>query len=210
MTGQGPPSDVDAPADVEIDEAVTETVYQGYFRMDRYRLRHRKHQGGWTAWMDRELFERGHAAAALLYDPARDLVVLLRQFRVGALAAGKSPWQIEVVAGIVETGEPPEDVVRREAIEESGVRLDRLIPLHHYLVSPGGTSETVHLYCALVDARSAGGIHGLDHENEDIRVDAVPWYKAWQMLHDGTIDNAPTIIALQWLALNRAELRAAA
>ena len=207
MPGDRPLTAADAPPDVEID--VGETVYQGYFRIDRYRLRHRKHDGGWTDWFTRELFERGHAVAVLPYDPARDEVVLLRQFRIGALAAGKSAWQTEVVAGIIDAGEAPEAVARREAVEEAGLRLDRLIPMLHYVVSPGGASETVRLYCAVIDAADAGGIHGLAHENEDIRVDAVPWHDAWQMLQDGTVDNAPTVIALQWLALNRERLRTA-
>jgi ADP-ribose pyrophosphatase len=135
-------------------------------------------------------------------------VVLLHQFRIGALAGGKAGWQTEIVAGVIEPGESPEAVARREAVEESGVAVERLEPIHHYLVSPGGTTETVRLYCALVDSRRAGGIHGLDAEHEDIKVEARPWPEAWAMLQDGTIDNAPAIIALQWLALNRDRLRA--
>lgn len=205
MTGERPLTDADTPDSVEIGYA--ETAFQGYFRVDRYRLRHRKHDGGWTGWMTRELFERGHVVAVLLYDPRRDAVVLLHQFRIGALAGGKAGWQTEVVAGVIENGETPEAVARREAVEESGVEVDRLIPMYHYLVSPGGTTETVRLYCALIDSGPAGGIHGLDHEHEDIRVQAYPWADAWAMLQDGTIDNAPAIIALQWLALNRDRLR---
>jgi ADP-ribose pyrophosphatase len=207
-TGDGPLSDADTPDDVEI--AWSETAYRGYFRIHRYRLRHRMHEGGWTGWMTRELFERGHVVAVLLYDPHADAVVLLHQFRIGALAGGKAGWQTEIVAGVIEPGEQPEAVARREAIEESGVPVERLEPIHHYLVSPGGTTETVRLYCALVDSRQAGGIHGLDHEHEDIRVEARPWSETWALLQDGTIDNAPAIIALQWLALNRERLRAAA
>lgn len=207
MTAQKRPLSIDdVPADVEIE--ASETVFQGYFRIDRYRLRHRKHDGGWTGPMTREVFERGHAAAVLQYDPRRDEVVLLRQFRIGALAGGKAGWQTEVVAGIIEPGEQPEEVARRESVEESGITVDALIPMYHYLASPGGTSESVRLYCALVDASDVGGIYGLDHENEDIRVDAVAWSEAWEMLEGGTIDNAPAIIAMQWLALNRTRLRA--
>lgn len=192
-------------ADVEILAA--ESPYAGYFRIDRYRLRHRLHDGGWSEPMTREVFERGHAVAVLPYDPVRDSVVLLRQFRVPALAAGKAAWQTEVVAGIIENGESPESVARRETVEECGLEPRDLQLLYHYLVSPGGTSESVRLYAAVVDAANAGGTHGLAAENEDIQALAVPFDEAQAMLADGTIDNAPAIIALQWLAANRATLR---
>src|SRR5512143_2878914 len=105
-------------SDIEIVER--RIGYRGYFRLDVYRLRHRLHEGGWSDVISREVLERGHAAAALLYDPARDAVVMIEQFRVGALAAGRAPWLCELVAGIIETGETPIDVARREALEEAG------------------------------------------------------------------------------------------
>lgn len=195
----------EASEDVEI--LSRETVYRGYFRIDRYRLRHRKHGGGWTGEMTRELFERGHAAALVPYDPWRDRVVLLRQFRIGALAGGRPAWQTEIVAGIIEQGEEPDDVARRETLEEAGVELRGLFPIAHYLPSAGGSSETVRLYCGIVDSTDAGGVHGLDEEHEDIEVFALPLDDAIAMVSDGRIDNAPAIIALQWLALNRDGLR---
>lgn len=206
MPKSGPLKNRDVPDDVEIIES--DTPFQGYFRIDRYRLRHRRHDGGWTGEIGREIFERGDAVAVVPYDPVRDEVVLLEQFRIGALAAGKAAWQIEIVAGIVEAGEAPEDVATRETHEESGHELQELIELYHYLVSPGGTSETVRVYCGIVDSSEAGGTHGLDEEEEDIRVFAVSFDEAWQMVEDGRIDNAPSLIGLQWLALNREPLRA--
>lgn len=206
MPEDRPLDGAEAPQDVRI--LSSETVYRGYFRLDRYRLRHRRHDGGWTGEMQRELFERGHVAAVLPYDPRRDEVVLLRQFRIGALAGGKAPWQTEIVAGIIEPGETPEDVARRETDEECGREVLDLIEMYHYLASPGGSTETVRLYCGIVDAADAGGIHGLDHENEDIEVTPARFDAAWRMVEAGQIDNAPGIIALQWLALNRSALRA--
>ena len=146
------------------------TAFKGYFQVDHYRLRHRKFDGGWTESMDREVFERGHAAAVVLYDPRLDVVVLIEQFRVGAYAAGVEPWLIEVVAGIIDPGETPEAVVRREAQEEAGCAIGDLHPIGSFLATPGGSSETLTLFCGRVDASEAGGIHGLDHEGEDIRV----------------------------------------
>jgi ADP-ribose pyrophosphatase len=201
-----PLSDAETPDNVEVLNA--ETVFRGYFRVDRYTLRHRMHEGGWTGPMTREIFERGHAVAVLLYDPWADSVVLVEQFRMPALTGGKTAWQIEVVAGIIDAGETPEAVAHRETREEAGETLYDLIPLYHYLVSPGGTSETVRLYCGICDSSRAGGVHGLDEEHEDIKVLVHGFEDAWSMVNDGRIQNAPTIMALQWLALNREDLRA--
>jgi ADP-ribose pyrophosphatase len=190
---------------VEVREKTT--PFKGYFQVDRYRLRHRKFDGGWTDEMTREIFERGHAAAVLLFDPERDAVVLIEQFRPGAYAAGVDPWLIEIVAGIIEAGETPEAVVRREAVEEAGCSVSDLHPIGSFLPTPGGSSETVALFCGRTDSRGAGGIHGLDHEHEDIRVLALSRQEALERLAAGGITNMPAVVALQWLALNYTELR---
>lgn len=184
-----------------------ELCYQGFFRLERYRLRHTLFGGGWSGALTRELLERGHAAAILLYDPERDSVVLIEQFRVGALTAPDGPWLLEIVAGIVDEHEAEEDVARREAMEEAGCAVLDLIPICEYLVSPGGTSERIKVYCGRVDASGAGGIHGLAHEGEDICVHVVPFAQALDMLNAGRIDSASPIIALQWLALHREDVR---
>lgn len=181
--------------------------YQGYFRIDIYRLRHRKFDGSWSGVMQRELFERGHAAAVLLYDPVLDAVVLIDQFRIGAHAAGRPAWLSEIVAGIIGPGESVEDVARREALEESGCTPTTLELICDYMVSPGGTTETCTLFCGRVDASTAGGVHGLDHEHEDIRVRVVPVAEAFRLLDVNQLDNAVTIIALSWLARHHAALR---
>lgn len=204
MDRQIPLTSSETPATVNIVAA--DTVFQGYFRIDRYKLCHVTHAGGWTGIMTREIFERGHAVAVVPYDPWQDTVLLLEQFRIGALAGGKAAWQTEVVAGIIDSNETPEDVAHRETREEAGERLHGLIPVYHYLVSPGGTTETVRLYCGIVDSRKAGGLHGLAEEHEDIRVQVWPFAEAWARMSAGDLDNAPTIIAMQWLALNRARL----
>jgi ADP-ribose pyrophosphatase len=191
--------------DVEIIEKTP--AFEGYFRIDRYRLRHRLHEGGWSGEMTREVFERGHAAAMLPYDPALDRVVLIEQFRIGAFAAGVDPWLVEVVAGIIEPGETAEEVVRREALEETGCPVQELVPICEFLVSPGGTSESIALFCGRVDAAGAGGIHGQAEEHEDIRVMALPFAKAKELVEASRIDNATALISLQWLILNRERLR---
>lgn len=184
------------------------TPFQGYFRIDRYRLRHRRFDGGWSDEIQREVFERGHAAAVLPYDPARDTVVLIEQFRIGAYAAGLEPWLIEIVAGIIEPGEAAAEVVRREAREEAGCEIGALEPVGRFMLSPGGTSETMELFCGRVDSTGVGGLHGLAEEHEDIRAVVLPTDEVLARLAAGEIANASAAIALQWLALNRERLRA--
>lgn len=192
--------------DVEI--TARENAYSGYFRIDRYRLRHRLFGGGTSPEIRRELFDRGHAVAVILYDPDADLVVLIDQFRVGALAAGYPPWVTEIVAGIIDPGETPEQVAHRETMEETGCVARDLIPVHDYLVSPGCSNETVKLFCGRVDAVKVGGVFGLKDEGEDIRVRAVKLDDALRELERGAINTSLGIIGLQWLALNRGRLRA--
>lgn len=190
-----------------VDLIERETSYQGYFRIDRYVLRHRLFAGGMSEPLTREVFERGHAVAVLPYDPERDAVVLVEQFRIGAYAAGRAPWLIEIVAGIIDEGETPTDVAHRELREEAGLTADHVEPIGEAMLSPGGTSETVTLYCARVDARTADGIHGLADEHEDIRVISMQVADALVALERGDIVSAPAVIALQWLALHRESLR---
>ncbi|CCG40072.1 NUDIX domain-containing protein [Magnetospirillum molischianum] len=196
---------MDAVNDVEIISR--ETVFKGYFQIDRYRLRHRTFKGDWSAELVREVFERGHAVAVLLYDPDRDEVGLIEQFRPGALAAGWNPWLIECVAGIIEEGEHPDDVARRETREEAGAEPSAMVHVGDYLMTAGGASETCRLYCARVDSRTISGLHGLEAEGEDIRTHVVSSAEALAMVRDGRINNAMAVIALQWLAMEKDRLR---
>ncbi|MBF0332703.1 MAG: NUDIX domain-containing protein [Alphaproteobacteria bacterium] len=191
----------------DVDILSKEVSFSGFFKLVTWRLRHRRFDGGWTGEIRREVFERGHAVGVLLYDPARDEVALVEQFRVGALAAGMAPWLLEVVAGMIDDGETPAEVAHRETVEEAGQPPLELVRMLRYLVSPGGTSETVELFCARVDTATMGGLFGIEDEGEDIRVRVLPADEAIGMLSDGHIDNSATVIALQWLALNRDMLR---
>jgi ADP-ribose pyrophosphatase len=192
--------------DVEILER--QPAYRGYARIDRYRLRHRLHDGGLSGPIDREVYDRGHVTGVLPYDPVRDCVVMIEQFRVGAYLAGMRPWQTETVAGIIDKGESPEQVARREAKEEADLEIEDLMPMFRYLVSPGAITETVALFAGRVDSSQAGGVHGLPEEGEDIKVLVVPVSELADMIEDGRIGNALTIIAVQWLLLYRDKLRA--
>lgn len=193
-------------ADVEIFEKTI--CFKGFFRLERYHLRHRLFNGEWSHPIIREMFERGHAAAVLPYDPVRDEIILIEQFRVGALSATDGPWLLEIVAGMIEPAETPEQVVKRESLEEAGCVITDLIPLFHYFVSPGGTTEHLSLFCGRVDAADVGGIHGATDEDEDIKVHVIAFNSVLNLLTSGNINSASAIIALQWLILNRDYVRA--
>lgn len=191
--------------DVEITRK--ETLYKGFFALNRYYFRHKKFDGSMTEEVAREIFERGHAVALLPYDPVKDEVILIEQIRIAALESSRTPWLLEVVAGMIETGESFEDVARRETEEEAGVALKRCQYIMSYLASPGGTTERTAVMIGEVDASRAKGIHGLSEENEDIKVHVVNREQAYRWIEDGIIDNAATIIALQWLQLNYHNIR---
>lgn len=179
------------------------SVYHGFFNVLRLRLKHRLFAGGWTTEVTRELLDRGDACAAVLYDPIHDTIGLIEQFRVGAIGSQHGPWCLEVVAGMIEVGETPEQVMHREIEEEAGLVAEKLLPITHYFSSPGGSSEAVHVFCALCDLRDAGGIHGLAQENEDILLRVFPANDVFSVMFDSRMNNAATLIALQWLSMNK-------
>ncbi|HYM32037.1 MAG TPA: NUDIX domain-containing protein [Candidatus Cybelea sp.] len=198
---------MNAKDDVEV--LSRDTVFQGFYAVDRVRLRHRAFAGGWGRPIVREVLRTKSAVAVLPYDPVRDVVILVEEFRAGPFVAGDAVcWPYAVVAGMVEPGEALEDVARREAMEEAGCRLAG--PIEHmfdYYPSPGCSSERVTLFCAQCNSSGLGGVHGLPQEGEDIRVLPMVFDDALDLLRRGAIKASPAIIALQWLALNRADLR---
>ena len=182
--------------------------YRGYMRLDHYRLKHTTFDGEWSNSLSREVLERGHSVSVLPYDPFKNEVVLIEQFRIGAYAAPQtSPWQIECVAGLIEPHQLPVDTAHRETHEETSLRILDLEPIHTYLSSPGCTTETIQMFCGHVDAGEVGGVHGLAHEGEYIRVFSTPVEEAFDWLANGRIENGMTIIALQWLKLNLIQIQ---
>ena len=182
-------------------------LYQGFFSFWKFRLRHVLYSGEFGPIIERELLEQHHAVAVLLYDPERDEIVLIEQFRIGAINRDAGPWVTEIVAGIQEPGEFPEDVARREALEEAGCKVLELRRIHRYLPTPSSSTEEITVFVARVDSAQAGGIHGIADEGEDIKVKVVTSDEAFAMMDEGIIDSAIPIIALQWLRLNRQALR---
>jgi ADP-ribose pyrophosphatase len=194
-------------ADVRILES--RDAFRGHFRVARLTLQHRCFGGGWSDPVTREVFHRGDAVGVLPYEPESDSLILLEQFRAGALRDEDSPWMFELVAGIVDPGESDADVVHREAMEEAGCRLTDLVPIASFFPSAGACSEHVRLFCGRVLAAGVGEIHGLDAEGEDILVHRVPRAEALALLDRDAVANGHTLIALQWLALQGERLRAA-
>lgn len=193
--------------DVEFVEE--KTVWSGFWKLKQFRLRFRRFAGGWSGVVSRELHCRGEAVGVLLYDPELDAVGMVEQFRIGAAFRAGSPWLLELVAGLVEPGETPAEVAVRETAEESGCTVLELVPVAGYYSSPGGTDEYFHLFCARVSLRDVRELHGMPGESEDIRLHVIPCAQLEQMRHDGRFDNAHTLIALQWLRLERDGIRRA-
>jgi len=182
-----------------------EVLFKKYFQLEEYAISHDLYAGGESQVFTREIFERGSVVALIPFDPVRRNVVLIEQFRIGAIDDEHSPWIWESVAGVVESGEVDDEVAIRESREEAGCDIKQLHRICQYYVSPGGTTERCTLYCGIVDSEGLGGIHGLPDENEDIRVEVVDVEKAYRWLDEGNIKSSATIIALQWLRMNESK-----
>jgi len=190
-----------------VDLLRIETCYKGFLGLNRYHLRHQLFSGEMSPPLVRERIESFQAAAVLLYDPKRDAVVLIEQFRIGAMEGESGAWVLEVVGGIIEAGEMAETVAVREAMEEADCQVTELQPITRFMVSPGFSNERIHLFCGRVDAANAGGVHGLSEEGEDIRVVVMPADQALSELYGGRANSTSIIVALQWLAANREKLQ---
>jgi len=193
--------------DVTVKEV--KTCFKGFFKVNEYHINHALYSGGRTETFTREVFERGNAVVMLPYDPVLDRVVLQEQFRPGALNFGESPWILECVAGMFGENESPIEVAIREAEEEAGLIIEPeyVEKIIEYLSSPGGTSEVIYLYLGKVNSEGAEGVFGLPEENEDILVQTYSLAEAIDFVNSGKITNAATIIALQWLFMNRAAIQ---
>ncbi|MES9816702.1 MAG: NUDIX domain-containing protein [Candidatus Thiodiazotropha sp.] len=185
----------------------SDPIYRGFLKVNRYRLQHDLYLGGKSEELIRERLEQLRAVSVLLYDPNLDRVVLVEQFRIGAVGKEKIPWILETVGGFTPAGESDESVARREALEEANCEIGRIEHICEFMVSPGISVDRISLYCGEVDASNAAGVHGLDHEGEDIRVVVMDSEKAVAELYTGCANSTSIIIALQWLALNRERIR---
>ncbi|WP_241968791.1 NUDIX domain-containing protein [Idiomarina tyrosinivorans] len=187
----------------DVEVKAKQPLYQGFLTTEKWTLRHRLFAGGWTPWIEREVMRRGHAVMVIPYDRQRDEMVVLEQFRVGAMETSDSPWLYEFVAGMIDEGETLEQVAMRELSEETGIQQADLTYALSYLSSPGGTTERIHIYIADVDASHGHKLAGLDAEHEDIKVHRLARTVVMDMLEQGKIDNAASVIGLQWFQLHQ-------
>jgi len=185
--------------------------YLNFFTVEERTLQFRKFSGDFSAPVTRAAFVGGDAVTVLPYDPVRDLVLLIEQFRAGPMARNDPcPWTLEPVAGRQDVGETPAMTARRELAEETGYSLKSLEKIAGYYSSPGAYSEYLLSYLAIADLDPArAGVHGLEAEAEDIRTLIVPFDTAMEALETGEADNGPLLVSLLWLARNRARLRKA-
>ena len=185
-----------------------ENLYDGFFKINLYQFKHALFAGGESEVIRREILERGDAVAVLPYDTVTEQVLLIEQIRIGAIKSKHTPWLLECIAGMTDGSEDYESVVKKEAFEEAGLNLTELEFMLSYLSSPGGTTERLYLYLAHADLSQINtGIYGLDTEGEDIKTHIMDLDEAFERLNRGEIDNAATVICLQWLALNRDRIR---
>jgi ADP-ribose pyrophosphatase len=185
-----------------------ETLFQGYYRVDRYHIQHERFDGGWSPTITREVFHRSkEVAGVLLFDPQQDKVLLVEQFRAGPMSVGEYPWTMEIPMGMVDVGESPEQAARREAVEEAGCEVAELQNIASYYSSPGGTSEHITLFVGRTTMPANGAIFGMAEENEDIRVNVMDAVRAIGMIYGNKIRDAQTMVAMQWFAMHHTELR---
>lgn len=185
-----------------------ESLFQGYFRLDRFHVKHEMHAGGWTNTFTREVLDRGaKVVGVLLFDPQHDKIIMIEQFRAAVMSKNDDPWMLELVAGVVDSGETPEAAARREAMEEAGCEVTELQKLFTYYPSPGAMSEQLVLFIGRTSAPPDGSIFGVKEENEDIKVHVMEAAKAISYLYTGKLRDAASIIAMQWFAIQHTGLR---
>ncbi len=189
----------------DLDIIKRESLYDGFFKIHCLTLKHQLFEGTVSKVFERELCIRNDAVGILLYDPNLQKLALVEQMRIGAVDRLQSPWMLEVVAGMIDKdGESQSSVAIREAKEEANLDVLAIEPMLDYFVSPGGSTEFFSLFLGEVCLDGViGGIFGLAEENEDIKLHVVTVDETMTLLNTGKINNAMTLIALQWFALNK-------
>lgn len=201
---------VAAPADGDVAVIDRDEAFAGFSAVEVYHLRHRTHAGGMTPVIRREGFVCGDAVVVLPWDPARDRVLLIEQFRLAPLLRrDPQPWLLETFAGRIDAGETVQQAARREAQEEANLVIDRLFPAIHHYPSPGMLGEYLYLFVGIADLPDGvEGVHGLDSEDEDIRSHLVSRADLTRMAMDGQLTNGPLAMIALWLELRHDALRA--
>ena len=176
-------------------------VFKGFIQVEEISLRHRLfNETNYTTVIHREFIHRKEAAGVLIYNDQQQKFALIEQFRIGAINDLNSPWQLEIIAGVLDGDETPENCIRRESLEESGCEIDELQHLYSFYPSAGACDEIFHLYVAQATLPNEGGIFGMPDEGENIQLHLIDYADLDQLLKSQRLRNAAVIIALQWLA----------
>ena len=176
-------------------------LYSGFFSLNKYEFTYEKHDGEWTSTVDREIFSGAHVSTLLPYDPIKKEIILIQQFRAGVLSRYDEDYLLEIVAGIIDEGENPEETAIRECFEETGCEVKKIYPIQSYFPAPGSSESYYHLYLGEIQAFDGERIKGLEKENEDILVKSFKIDEVRQMLKEKKIMNGLTLVALQWFFL---------
>lgn len=211
MTSKTPKIAVSGLSCEDVDTVEIRRPWQGYFHVDQRDYQFRRFDGQKSELLTRETYVTGDAVVVLPYDPVRDRVMVIEQFRVAAHVRGdETPWVIECAAGRMDPGETPEQTAIRETREECGLNVDRLIPCANYYPSVGGHTGYFHTFVGVCDIPDeAAGTFGLAEESEDIKTHIVSVPDALDMLENGAFNTGPLILLLLWLAPRRAAFRSA-
>ena len=176
-------------------------LYSGFFSLNKYEFVHKKHNGEWTNTVEREVFSGAHVSTLLPYDPIKKEIILIQQFRAGILSRFDKNYLYEIVAGIIDEGEKPEETAKRECFEETGCEVKKIHPIQSYYPAPGSPESYYHLYLGQIQGFDGERIRGLEKENEDILVKSFKIEDVRKMLKEKKINNGLTLVALQWFFL---------
>jgi len=176
-------------------------LYSGFFNLNKYEFIHEKHDGDWTDKVEREIFSGAHVSTLLPYDPIKKEIILIQQFRAGVLSRYDNDYLYEIVAGIIDENEKPEETAKRECLEETGCEVKKIIPIQAYFPAPASSESYYHLFLGEINSFDGERIKGLEDENEDILVKSFKIENVRNMLKEKKIKNGLTLIALQWFFL---------
>ncbi len=177
-------------------------IHNGFFKMNEITLKYQKYDGKWSNEIKRELFGGAQVSAVLPYDPHNKKIVLIQQFRPGTISRNSDNYLDEIVAGIIDKDETPEETAIRECFEETGCKAKKLRAIQGYFPAPGSSESFYHLFLGEVVAPKKEIIKGLENENEDILVKSYSFEEVKKKMENNEILNGLTLIALQWFFLN--------
>ena len=176
-------------------------IHDGFFQLHELTLKHKKHDGKWSNPIKREIFGGAQVAGIIPYDPIKKEILLLSQFRVALISANRNPLMTEIVAGMIDKNESPENAAKRECLEETGCNVGKIIPINSFYPAPGSSESFYHLFLGEVESFKGEKIFGQKNENEDILVKSFNLKQVRDLMTQKKILNGLTLIALQWFFL---------